>query len=96
MMQANDGTNKLSPASDINAFPNPATSDIAFMYAGEMATQGSITVTDLLGKIVMTVPVNVVEGSNVSSINIENLQQGVYFVDVFTGTENLKVKVVKE
>ena len=96
MMQANDGTNKLSSASDINAFPNPATSDIAFMYAGEMATQGSITVTDLLGKIVMTVPVNVVEGSNVSSINIESLQQGVYFVDVFTGTENLKVKVVKE
>ncbi|MBR6438721.1 MAG: T9SS type A sorting domain-containing protein [Bacteroidales bacterium] len=55
-----------------NVYPNPATSSISVNAANDCELQ----IMDMAGRMVMTV--NVVEGEN--SINVSNLESGVYFV----------------
>lgn len=59
-------------ATSINLYPNPASSSINVVVENDCELQ----IMDMAGRMVMTV--NVVEGEN--SINVSNLESGVYFV----------------
>ena len=48
------------------------------------------------GRMINNTQINVIEGQNMADLNIAYLANGVYIVEVFDGTETIKVKVVKE
>jgi len=67
----------------IEIFPNPTTGQITVM--GD-ALFTSIRIVDILGAVNGTFQVN----SDQSSINLSDLPDGVYFVEVFNGQELIK------
>nr|MBK9649797.1 choice-of-anchor B family protein [Bacteroidota bacterium] len=89
-------TFKYTAENELNAFPNPATDAVAFIFESDIETTGSISIFDLTGRMINNTQINVIEGQNMADLNIAYLANGVYIVEVFDGTETIKVKVVKE
>ena len=96
MMPLNERNPKVAEELDINAYPNPTTSDIAFVFRSDVEGKGTIVITDITGRQVHSVNINVIEGTNTATMNIESLTEGVYVAQIYTGSEVLKVKIVKE
>ncbi len=73
----------------LSLYPNPANSILNFKL--ENTSSVNITVTDVLGKIVLT------EMTNANSISIESLKQGLYFLSLKTESGAVaKAKFIKE
>lgn len=73
---------------NIDVFPNPAKEKITILSSSN--TEGVITITDLLGKIVKEAKIN----SNQTVINTEDIQSGVYFIKVTLGNNSNTQKIV--
>ncbi|MFK7786400.1 MAG: T9SS type A sorting domain-containing protein, partial [Crocinitomicaceae bacterium] len=78
---------------DATVFPNPANDQFTVRLASEI-TSGTLTLTDLNGRVVLTKEVN----SNASeiSINVSNVANGLYtlFVESDKGTNAIQVDVI--
>ncbi len=68
-----------------SVYPNPTNSTINFKFNDLNAVAQSITVTDVLGKVVL------LEATNNLALNIESLKNGIYFIAVKT-VDGLVVK----
>jgi len=75
-------------------FPNPANSTIQISLQNTSETLSSVSITDILGKNIRSVKV---ESGYQTNIDIADLSQGVYFVEITT-SNNLKQvkKLIKE
>jgi polyhydroxybutyrate depolymerase len=74
----------------ISMYPNPARTILNIRFNNETSL-ASITITDVLGKVVLS------ETSETNTINIENLQAGIYFLIVKNKTNQVtNVKFIKE
>ena len=71
---------------DFNIYPNPATTTI-FVESAESA---QVSIIDLTGRCVKEVVIS----NTVSSINIEDVESGVYFISVQQGDNNYVEKLV--
>lgn len=74
------GLNTL--AVKIDAWPNPASQQITISFNAPKADKASLTIYNVLGKVMLQQPLNVVNGNNETNINIEALPAGVYFYEV--------------
>ena len=74
--------------------PNPANETIQIQLQNTSETIASFTITDVLGKTIRTLKATT---GNQMSINVADLSQGVYFVEIIT-SNNLKQvkKLIKE
>ncbi len=83
---------ELSSKIELNVFPNPANSGVLNVNLDEQTINSNavITVTDLLGKVITTIPAN----NTNTIVNTENFKSGVYFVSVQTNTNAIKTKKV--
>lgn len=81
--------------SGVSVFPNPATENTSIKFYSAAATDVQVTVSDITGKNVLSV-INSgsIAGSNEISIPSSELQSGVYFVTIFTGTSKETVKLI--
>jgi hypothetical protein len=68
-------------------YPNPA-KDVLYVI-GENVRNSSISIIDQTGKVVTT-------ASNTNTLSIENLDKGVYFIQIATGSSTEMMKFVKE
>jgi ELWxxDGT repeat protein len=78
-------SNKLN----VNLFPNP-TSTILTISMDDNSTIDSIFITDLTGKKLLE------KTGNTTSINIENLANGMYLIQVFSGKDTFQTKFIKK
>lgn len=62
--------------SAISLYPNPSNSNVTITSKNNI--KGTILLTDLKGEVVKSIPTNGTE----TTINVENLQKGIYFVSV--------------
>ena len=91
------GVEKINSQSEIQIYPNPATNNIQLIISNEQLGK-EVQILDITGKTVKTVIVNLalseVEGKEKQSltIDISNLQNGVYFVKL----GNTVQKLIKE
>lgn len=81
----------------ISAQPNPTSSVINITIHSEKSeTDAKLSITDMLGRVIYSYPINLDEGVNNNMINLSELSDGVYFVE-FTAQNNKEfIKIVKE
>lgn len=72
----------------VSLFPNPV-SNILNVNVNDNMVDQKYTITDILGKLIVEGKLN----ENSSSINVENLSKGVYFIKV---AENKAIKFIKK
>jgi len=74
---------------NISIFPNPST-DILTLKLPNNTTIDKITITDLTGKIVKD------QTQNTNIVNVENLANGLYILEVFSGDQKFETKFIKQ
>ncbi|OJV54597.1 MAG: hypothetical protein BGO31_06410 [Bacteroidetes bacterium 43-16] len=83
----------------LSLFPNPATSQVSFNLALEQAEAVSAVVRDLTGREVMSKDFGKVQTgitSSVLELNIANLNNGIYVVEVIAGDKKFIGKITKK
>ncbi|MFN7913143.1 MAG: T9SS type A sorting domain-containing protein [Bacteroidota bacterium] len=91
---------KTNALNNFNAlvYPNPVNNqpiNLVFDVVGD--SKPKITVTDLLGKIVFAETVNVTNQDNYAhQLNLNNLNNGVYLLNITSGKQTANFKIIKE
>ena len=75
-------------------FPNPATESITVSYLTDDAGSVTISVLDITGKKYISEVKEAVSGINSYSLNLGNLESGVYFVQIKNGENQVIDKVI--
>ena len=85
-------------ASGLNAevYPNPATEKATVKFSAATATLVHLNMCNLLGQSVMTTEVAATEGTNMIDLDLNNLAKGVYMLNIMSGDNNERVRVVVE
>lgn len=88
------GIEKISGAGEISIYPNPANDYISIAVSANLSSaNATVEVTDVLGKVIMKENIN----TDVTTVRITTLQDGVYFFKVIANNQTIKVgKVVKQ
>ncbi|HWY98982.1 MAG TPA: T9SS type A sorting domain-containing protein, partial [Bacteroidia bacterium] len=80
----------------LSCYPNPATDHINLQYCMNETTNVLLTITDLNGKTVYTSYwVKAIKGTNNGSVNISDLPEGIYMVNITTAGNRYSKKIVK-
>lgn len=79
---------------NLSTFPNPATNMVNVKVAGLGEGQFNFSLFDITGKLVKQERLHVVE-SEVYQINLQDLQRGVYLLNVTGSSSSATVRVVK-
>ncbi|MFN0081362.1 MAG: S8 family peptidase [Ferruginibacter sp.] len=84
------------PMNSIMVNPNPVIDNANIIISRTQATKISITLTNALGQQVYTTTYQQPAGSMVKTINMQQMQAGVYFINVFTDEKKLEtIKILK-
>ena len=79
----------------VRLYPNPAVDQATLELTVAQAGQAVVKVYDLSGKVVYSENLGrVAEGTHTSSINCQNLQHGMYLVNVIVGNQTATSKLV--
>ena len=79
---------------EINVYPNPATSYVNVEVISDDAQQFNATVVDMMGKTVYADQFNHAGGSGIYTIDVTNLAKGVYFLHLNNENGNTVQKIV--
>jgi hypothetical protein len=94
----NVGTQSIEASiQNSKVYPNPATQNSNVIVEMEVPYNGeaSLSITNLLGQEVMPmVQLNLVSGKNIELINVKDLNSGVYFVNINSGTNRISHKLM--
>ncbi len=77
-----------TPAIAVNIYPNPSKTTASFKFSGIPALPAQLTIVDLLGNIVSSA--NLTQASGQFSLNVSELNSGIYFYRIFSGENQLK------
>jgi len=80
----------------INLFPNPVSEQLNLQFNQTNNQPINISLTNLLGKTVLTETYNALKGFNEVQLNTSNLSKGVYFLTIYNGLETHYQKLVKQ
>jgi len=83
-------TNFMLSSENVNVYPNPASNNLQITVSNEQITE--LKINDVLGKEVKHEVLD--RRENTAQTDINNLPNGVYFIEIKTGTNNYKQKVV--
>lgn len=82
------GINEVSEIMDLNLFPNPTEGDLQLNFSIEKNEDVILLVYDVTGKPVHHQLVKAKAGGNVVQMDVNNLSNGMYFLNVKTGGAN--------
>jgi hypothetical protein len=85
------GINAFDTEDGVNVYPNPTTGEITVAFGN--ATQKSISVTDITGRVIYAANNSTDEKLN---INLRDASNGIYYVKIQTADAVNVIKVVKE
>ncbi|MCA1764449.1 MAG: T9SS type A sorting domain-containing protein, partial [Flavobacteriales bacterium] len=93
----NMGTATSANGSTFKLFPNPGTDRVNLSFGlNEPLSKAAIAIYDLQGKQLQTTQVNVIENGQVVSLDISQLQQGMYIATIATEEERMTVRFSKK
>lgn len=90
------GTEELAANNKFEVYPNPAEDQINVSLTLAQSTNTVINVLDITGKVVKTVNVGEVNGDKNISISLDELNAGVYFIELVTPEGKQVKKFVKK
>ncbi len=77
-------------------YPNPAVEIANIKYVASQEAQLTLTVTDMLGRVVMMEELSSAEGINIHELNVNHLPKGIYTVILDDGETMKMDKIIKE
>jgi hypothetical protein len=89
-------SNFQSPTSDCFIFPNPFTSEITIAFQKQNMQFFSCKVFNTLSETVFSMEENKVSNLFTKKINLRNLADGIYFLDIIADGERTVKKIIKE
>ena len=81
---------------DLSVVPNPVTSNSKLSYTSDYASEATVKILDLAGKLIETITVESEKGSNFIELNTSTLNDGIYFVTIGNSIEVETIKFVKK
>lgn len=90
------GNDELLNVSKI--FPNPTNSSFRFAFDSKQNGTATVIISDIFGKVVKTIPYTVSVGITEQKIDVEDLNSGIYFIEIINSFNELitKQKLVKQ
>ncbi|MEP7168349.1 MAG: T9SS type A sorting domain-containing protein, partial [Bacteroidota bacterium] len=83
-------------AFDVKVYPNPAHDQLTVGIGVKESSDLLLELTDITGRVVLSENESAIEGLNTYQLGLNHLSKGVYMLDVKTGSESWKTKVVVE
>ncbi len=74
--------------------PNPATNAVQLGILTTAGQKATVTMTDMLGRVVLSQPWQLAEGYNINTFDLSNIAAGTYNVTVYTGSIYMSKKLV--
>ncbi|HNI46139.1 MAG TPA: T9SS type A sorting domain-containing protein, partial [Chitinophagales bacterium] len=74
--------------------PNPANEWVQILFEGIAQTESTISVYDIAGKLVYSTQYSNKDGENTTTISVDNLPSGCYFVEVVNSNGRVSEKLV--
>lgn len=79
----------------VNIFPNPFFEEITLNFSGFRESDASVFIFDLLGKQIAEYKLTGITKEYQTTLNLENLATGIYFIDVRIPDFNRNFKIIK-
>lgn len=83
------------PAIEAAIYPNPCSSEVNFIVEQGQVSTASIHLFDISGKLVVNQQVEIIQGFNTLTLDVESLEKGVYFYSISTLEGKSEGKFVK-
>jgi hypothetical protein len=87
--------NEIQKDQKINIFPNPFSDELNIRFESGVEKNVTVKIYGTDGKLVHT-SFAVVNNERIKINNLENLPEGIYYVNLVSGNENVTFKVIKE
>jgi hypothetical protein len=84
----------LEPANELIVFPNPAKDKLMLSFNADASGVQSVSITDLLGQVIMSIPLEIKEGANHFTFPLNNVAGGIYFIKI-PGQQTVKFQVLE-
>ena len=81
---------------ELNIFPVPANEILNINFESATETNNSVRLINLIGKEVIVISGNSVIGNNESTIDLNGIAPGIYFLEVINGDQKSIEKIVVE
>jgi len=91
----NVGINELENVVNITIFPNPTNQNLTINYSLLSDISLTINVIDISGKEVISTNTSNQTGNNKFQLNTENLEAGIYFLNISDGKSSKNIKFIK-
>ncbi len=78
--------------SEIKLYPNPVKTQLKVSFQSKESKAGVLRVRDLLGKVIKEKKVELVRGNNAMTFTVDQLNPGVYFLEINVRGEKKVVK----
>jgi len=88
-------TDLMNSELKLNLFPNPANNQISLQYNASKSEYTTIFIFDIQGKLVYKKIVKSNQGSNTEIIPVDNLQTGLFYCRLQSGSEIVCSKFIK-
>lgn len=104
--EGNDATEKISNTialkfdpfanTSVSVFPNPVKNKVTVTIVTGSDDKAQMRIIDNTGRTVYTQPVNLINGTNNLTLNLEKLAGGIYHIEVSGQKINQKTKLIKQ
>lgn len=88
------GIAEKSFAQNFQLFPQPASGQLFISFQSPTSETLQFNLTDITGKTISTQKINTVTGNNTITIDVSNIESGIYFYTITNQTEKMTGKVI--
>ena len=81
---------------DIQITPNPNHGRFSINLSSNKSYKSKLNVIDVMGKVVYSIEINILLGETVIELKLEQLNSGVYFVQLLHNNTFKSIKFIKE
>lgn len=88
--------NEVAGLENLSVYPNPTNDLLHFSFNKETNANAQVRLYSLTGALLINQPINDMNSTVHSTINLGELTQGIYFIEFFDGSNTEVVKVIKK
>jgi len=87
--------NTISGVSTVRAFPNPTSDQMTLEITSNESVESQMTIMNLAGQQFQSRQINLVSGVNTITVDLNNFNNGIYFLQLATAKGMITRKIVK-
>lgn len=91
-----NGVSEWVGENGLQVFPNPTSAQISLSINSSTTFEANLSLTSVTGSLVLAQPENIVTGQQVVNMDLSDLAEGVYFLQLTTGNEVISRRIVKQ